>query len=305
MTTNKSYPFKNIGIETTSACNSKCLVCVREEHYKQPVITMSMDLFKKIIIDIHDNHLEEITRFSGMGDPSCDPLLMERLRFCKERAPDLKIGIQTNMAIWGNSFTDAVVEEQLLKHIRFSVLAVTENASKRVYGNPAQAVEARKSIEYFIEKNNNAGHPVQTMIYTLMLEDDDGELDRIKYTYWDLADEFEVWRPHTWSDRMPSLRALQQERRICPQINNFSACIRVNGDLCACSLDINHEIVYGNLQQQSLMEICESSRYKELKELNLAGRIESLPSCLNCTYLNASQDDVLVELKAGTKDRRV
>jgi radical SAM protein with 4Fe4S-binding SPASM domain len=299
------YKFGNIGMEITSLCNSECRVCPRKEQYSQPVLNMDLDLFKKIMIDIHDNKIEEQVRFSGMGDASCDKYLIERLRFCKKRTPNLDLVVLSNMSGWKKTMSDCVINEGLLRKIRFSIFAVTEEFSEEEYGNKSQAGVARKAIEYFIEKNDMAGKPVDTLMYTLSTDKNKDELDRIKEVYWDAVDEFEVWSPHSWSNRMKELRPVQKSRRICPMVESFSASIRVNGDVCPCSLDINHDIVYGNLKDQTIMEVFNSDNYKKLRDMNRAGKIEENSLCHDCTYLNADQGDVLVELKDGSEDRRV
>ena len=72
----QQYQFTNLRIETTSICNSACAVCPREEFYNQRVTTMPMELFKKVAIDLHDNRVTGQVRFSGMGDASCDKMLL-------------------------------------------------------------------------------------------------------------------------------------------------------------------------------------------------------------------------------------
>jgi len=94
-----------------------------------------MDLFEKIIIDIRDNHdLKGMLRTGGMGDASCDKLLLERLRFVRENAPELKVELLSNMERWKPSYTDAIVAENLIAKMRFSVLAYTEESSTKIYG---------------------------------------------------------------------------------------------------------------------------------------------------------------------------
>ena len=77
-----SHSFKYIGIETTTQCNTKCVVCPRHTNYNHPYTSMSMSLFEEIICDIRDNHeIANHIQFGGMGDASVDKFLISSSRF--------------------------------------------------------------------------------------------------------------------------------------------------------------------------------------------------------------------------------
>ncbi len=256
------YKFDQISVEQTSLCNSKCSMCPREHHYDMPVLTMSMDLFEKVVIDLHDNQLVEGINFGGMGDSSCDKYLVERLRFCKERTPNLKIHVLSNMYSWKKRFTDSIIEDRLTEEIRFSIFSIGEKVSTAVYGRRSQGKKAKENIIYFTEKNKKHGSPIKTSLYTLIVPENEEEVPLIKSTYWDMVDEFEVWRPHNWGN-VYNYRSVQQERRMCYRIEDFEVGIKSNGDVCACTMDINHNLKYGNLQSSTLEEIYNSGEYKK------------------------------------------
>ena len=300
-----SFKFKNIGIEVTSICNAKCVICPRETHYKIKPSTMPLKLYKKIVNDLHGNKIEKTVRLSVIGDPSCDKFLIERLRYNKKHASGLDVVVLSNMGAWRNDYTDRIVEEVLLSKMRFSVFAVSEQASLKIYGNKSQAGKARKNIEYFINKNNKKGRPIPTLMYTLLLEDNKNEMDELKKIYYDSMDEFEVWQPHSWSNIFPKLREIKEKRRKCYRIEDFEPSIKFNGDICACSMDINHTIKYGNLSDSTIEEIYNSDSYKYYRDLNREGLIETLDTCRNCSFLNEDENDlsdILLEMKAPHKD---
>ncbi|MEO5345176.1 MAG: SPASM domain-containing protein [Magnetococcus sp. YQC-9] len=293
------HHFRWVAIETTTHCNSNCTVCPHGSLFRQPLSTMSMPLFVKILREIADHHqVDEYIRFGGMGDPSCDSLLIERLRFMQKETPHLQPHVASNMASWKRRFSEAVVAERLLPAMRFSLLGLTLEGSQRVYQRADQGEKARRAIEEFLALNEAAGRPVRTELYTLLLEGDHAEVARIKEVFWDAVDAFEVWRPHSWSNLLPHLRPKQEARRRCGKIGpSPEPVICVNGDLCPCSLDINHELAFGNLENQTIKEIYASEPWKRLLEINARGDIETLSTCTGCTYLNADSSDVLIEHK--------
>jgi radical SAM protein with 4Fe4S-binding SPASM domain len=295
-----AHKFKYIGIETTTVCNAKCVVCPREGHYGHRFGYMPQDLFEKIILDIRENHeLDSLIRFGGMGDSSCDRFLLERLRFIKKHAPEIKVGLSSNMERWKPAFTEAVVSEQLISHMRFSILAYSEEFSEKVYKDSNLALKARGQIDQFIDANNKAGRPIWIEVYTLLLDGMEDDVQKIKDRYWDEADEFEVWKPHAWSNLMPSLRAKQNQRCACKSVTHMDQIlIGVYGDVIPCSMDINYTLSLGSLSTQTLEEVLNGEKCRRLQAQNAAGEIEQNPTCNGCVYLNAESSDVLIASKS-------
>lgn len=294
-----THTFKYIGIETTTICNAKCIVCPREDHYSYRFGYMDQKLFEKIILDIRDNHeLESLIRFGGMGDSSCDRFLLDRLRFVKKEAPQIKVGLSSNMELWKPEFTNAIVEEELISHMRFSILAFTDEFSEKIYKKSTVAQKARSNIDAFIARNDAAGHPIWIEVYTLMMDGMDQDVARIRERYWEAADEFEVWRPHTWSNLFPDLRANQDQRCPCKSVTHMNqVLIGVYGDVIPCSMDINYTLSLGSLRDQTLQEILDGDKCRDLQALNSAGQIETKDTCRGCVYLNADSSEVLLESK--------
>lgn len=294
--------FKYVGIETTTVCNAKCVVCPRENHYGHRFGYMDQKLFEKIILDLHENHVvQSLIRFGGMGDSSCDRFLLDRLRFVKKVAPEIKIGLSSNMELWKPAFTEAVIGEELISHMRFSILAFSEEFSTKVYKKREVAENARRNIDAFIQANEKAGHPIWIEVYTLLMDGMADDVANIKALYWDAADEFEVWRPHTWSNLFPDLRAYQPQRCPCKSVTNMDQImIGVYGDVIPCSMDINYTLSLGSLRDESLEDILTGQKCLDLQRLNAGGEIETNPTCKGCVYLNADSSDVLIESKTHT-----
>ncbi len=297
-----THIFRYIGIETTTHCNSKCVICPRSTSYSYPFKVMDMNLFKKIIYDIRDNHqLKFFCNIGGMGDSSCDPLLIERLRFVKKEAPGLKFGLSSNMAAWKKSYTDIVINEKLASQLRFSLLAHTETGSEKIYGDKKQSLQACNAIDYFIHRNENAGHPINLELYTLAIDGVEPDIEIIKDLYWDKVDGFEVWKPHAWSNLFPHLRGRTKASQPCKSIDGFEhPLIGINGDVIPCSMDINYTLSLGSLKEKTLQQILASENLKRLQKLNSDGNIQTLSTCKGCVYLNIEDSETLLESKVNT-----
>jgi len=76
----KLLGLEDISLETTLNCNSRCLMCYH--YYKKLQGFMSMDLFKKIIDDCHQNGITTVG-LSVYGEPFLDPYFFERVEYLR------------------------------------------------------------------------------------------------------------------------------------------------------------------------------------------------------------------------------
>jgi hypothetical protein len=298
------YELRSLNLETTTICNSKCVVCPHDSLLERPITTMPMNLFEKVMWDVYANHklLGPVGIGAGMGDPSCDKLLIERLSFIRSNMPDYQIEGSSNMALWKREWTDAVIEGRLMDKMRFSLLAYTDAGSLRMYKRTDQAKKACEAFDYFLERNRAAGNPITTEIYTLLLPEDDGDVEGIKARYWDAVDLFEVWRPHSWANLFPGLRELLPGRMRCSKIAAFDLLVCVDGDVTSCTMDINHKNVYGNLINQTIADVFDGEIYRRYHQANLDGRLDDFELCRNCVFINDKKQDVLLETKSRQRD---
>ena len=228
--------------------------------------------------------------------------LIKRLKFVKKNAPELKISLSSNMEVWKPELTKIIVSEVLISSMRFSILAYTPKASNRIYGDNLLTEKARHQIDYFLSANAIAGHPIWTEVYTLMFQDQKGEVEKIKNRYWELVDEFEIWQPHGWSNRYPEFRSKQKNRIKCKSVMEMDQpMIGIQGDFIPCSMDINYKLSLGNIGTNTVEQILDGQKCRELSELNQSGKLEDKPTCKGCVYLNADNSDVLYESKSMRK----
>ena len=57
-----------------------------------------------------------------------------------------------------------------------------------------------------------------------------------------------------------------------------------NGDVPLCANDWEHREKLGNVREQSIREIYNSSRMLEIRELMEQGRFEEIPPCKDCSF---------------------
>ena len=115
-----------------------------------------------------------------------------------------------------------------------------------------------------------------------------GQSDSVQFIedFKDKADQIEIWTPHNWGDTFKYREVKNQAS--CPRIKRDPLQIHVNGDVVACTVDWDSQLVYGNLDTQTLDEVFESELYARLKRDEYDGLI-----CETCDFRNEDKEEVL------------
>ena len=118
----EDYP-PNINIEITSMCNLRCIMCYQSDKSfsnksKGYMGHMEMDVFKKIIDELHQN-VEALT-FASRGEPTLHPKIDEMLKYCEGKFLGLKLN--TNATL----LTEKKIHNLLSSDLQSLVLSIDE-----------------------------------------------------------------------------------------------------------------------------------------------------------------------------------
>ena len=72
--------------------------------------------------------------------------------------------------------------------------------------------------------------------------------------------------------------------RVCPYLF-YSLCVNSDGTVSACLMDWNHQLLIGDLKCQSLWEIWNGQRLREMRENHLMLQRGTYHTCRNCGQL--------------------
>lgn len=68
---------------------------------------------------------------------------------------------------------------------------------------------------------------------------------------------------------------------ICRHLWNYTM-ILFNGDVSACCIDFNGQLIMGNIKQSNIVEIWKGSKYQEMRNMFLNQKYNSISLCKNC-----------------------
>ena len=101
-----------VQIETTSACNARCVFCFRGSRNGSPAVpakTMTDEVFRKIVDENPSNNYILYL----LGDPLCDPKLPERVAYIREKNVRAEIFFHTNGGLLTTEKIDALIDAGL------------------------------------------------------------------------------------------------------------------------------------------------------------------------------------------------
>ena len=209
-----------------------------------------------------------------------DPLLEPRLR---EILSKIKVkNWKTQTTIYA-SMHNANIEE--MKHIIDD--GTLDNLMVSFYGSEFQPgldneKAARKLDEIIWYRNSMCRKkPIVTMQWIADLE------GKERLNAWDgIADGIQVVPFDTFHGTITEPRnrtkGHNQERKPCARLwNSFN--VHSNGNVVPCCIDYSEEIVLGNMNEQSALEIWNSDQFNELREMHMQKRFSEISLCRDCT----------------------
>lgn len=298
-------------IETTNACNMKCVMCPRTTMMNRSVKTMEMDIFQKIIDQIKpfsqeqwqkwqnfaennyhisrrsmsENHfflyvISRVLALYGYGDPLLDKNITKRIKLLnKKKIPSYfscnpaNINIEKSLAIF----------ESGLDYIKYSIDSVNDLQHKAIRGQASNFTESYTKIIRLLELKEKYKYKTTIVITMLNLNRPDQE------------DEFEILKAaFKGRDVYIYLKSQDQQwyQDVCHGTKSVhwiefcqfpwsSMTIKSNGEAVQCVMDYNNEIILGDVRNESLQSIWNGIKYKNFRKdhFNLTDGMKCTERC--------------------------
>lgn len=229
----------------------------------RPQGMMSMKLFESLVDQAIGLGVETVSIF-GFGEPLMDHLLAERVRYCTRRM--LKTFITTNAAMLTPDVTRELMDAGLTD-IRFSVHGLTEEEYEKFHKG-LKYTTVMSNIEGFLWLNRHVTTNVTVMLTNGHKPE---QVDEIKRFWERQVDYLEIWKPHGWAGRQ-KYRKDTQEYRKC--FRPFSGPIQVQWDgmIIPCCFMTDAEVVLGDANKDSLLDILKGEPYNEFRAKHESGK---------------------------------
>jgi radical SAM protein with 4Fe4S-binding SPASM domain len=265
----------HIIIEGTAKCNLFCPMCPRELAYFPPK-DMELELFSKIVAEGKD-YLEFVVPFGG-GEPLLGKDIFRMISLCRDHG--IRAWISTN----GTVMDEKRARELLLSGLDYIIFAF-DGATPEVYEKiriGADFQKVRENIFTFLKVKKELGSKVFTIVQMVRMKGNEHEVEAFK-RLWNVdgIDEVRVKedevREHP--DALPVVSGGHREP--CPILWRGPLYVRYDGEAFPCCYAFREESL-GNLKQQTLAELWNSSLMVHMREAHHNGNLSAFPVCQTC-----------------------
>ncbi len=298
-------------IETTNACNMRCEMCPRTTMMTRPIVNLDMETYKRIIDqiepfpeqkwqewenfaqqyygispdDMSENHfflyiIPKVLVLHGYGDPLLDKDMPERVRLLSKK--NIISYFSCNPA---NINIEKMVEmlENGLGYVKYSIESVDDLRHKQVRGSASDFTHSYDKILYLLDIKKKFHYKTTIVITMLNLGKpwQEEEFQKLKEAFRDLdvylylKSQDQQW----YSDNKLATKSIHWSE-FC-QFPWSSMSIKSNGEAAMCVEDFNNEIILGDAKKESLEDIWNGEKYRQLRldHFNLTGGIKCTEQC--------------------------
>ena len=290
-------------LQTKTGCNAECLICPQKKIKNMfPDKAMSNELYQKIVLQcVSENNLRGVG-FVLHNEPLTDPTLFEKIRYFREK---IKSNAMTFFVTNGTLLTSQKAEEILKSGL--DALHISCNGFGK---QDFEAVNQGKSWEDFKENIENFLSldlsRIAVMISVVRSNLYKAELEKA-IKYWrsrglqcfihsinnrgGLVDNYARYaRPlenEKWPVRLRK-RMVKKILKCCPY-PFLQMSVLATGECLICTHDWSRKQIIGNLNQQTIHEVWNGSKMRELRLKHLQGKAREIPACQYCdVYENAA-----------------
>ena len=274
-----------IQLEVTNNCNLRCPTCANKTMTRKRGF-MSMELFKKAIDQSTELGVKQLGMYTR-GEPLLHPKIFEMLEYIT--IGDLKVNLSTNGLALTKEMTKKIVFSGLFKML-FSVDGYTKDVyEKHRVGSDFQKV--LDNIKYFKKfRDFNKKIPQPLIIIRGMVT---------KYTQGKSKEYIDFWGPY--ADAITQY-VVQNEAGQAKEVIDFAVgkqiinpklrdpcpllftnlLVNWDGKVTCCCVDFNEDLIVGDLNKESLLDIWNGEKMKHFRKLHIEKRFDEMPLCGKC-----------------------
>jgi len=298
--------------ETTNHCNMTCIFCPRTTLMTRDISWIDDQTFESVLdqMSTHsESDLEEFWKFikeeygitfseksenafyfyivsrclilHGYGEPLVDKNIVTRVQACTDRnIPTYFSCVPANLSV---KRAQSIMEAGL-SVLKVSIDGLDDDTAKNARGRHNNFDKAYQTILEVLELKKEKGY--KTLIVPCMIALGESEDHKAKHKkFMDLWEGKDVYayvksQDNRWYYEEDSQMENKShyEQQYC-EFPWTSMSVMAEGDVVPCCNDYNNEMKLGNVKEQSIQEIWEGDKYKQLREWHLKGNFPKGHKC--------------------------
>lgn len=265
----------HLQLETTSVCNAACCFCPYPIMQRAKGL-MPMPLFERIIADAATVPLIDRISLVGLGEPTLDRFLVQRIEAVRRSMAAIWLDVVTNGSLLTRKLIDQLIAAGLTQ------LSISLNAVTREKRRAIMQLDDFDRVVEMCHYAIAAGAGRMKVVVKGLNEKDLMEAG-------DLAQFAETWGERAflhlegnWAGSMRKARIPMAEacHRALSQIM-----VLWDGRVSLCCFDAEGAEILGDLRTQTLREVFNGGRALEIRTAHAEGRRAEIPLCAGCTTI--------------------
>ncbi|MEK6589443.1 MAG: radical SAM protein [Nitrospinota bacterium] len=288
-------PFK-VTIEITNACNSNCIMCPRQS-MTRPVKNMDFDLYRKIIDDCGRTGVKIIQPFN-FGEPLMHYKFGDFIRYAKGHTKS-RVQISTNASMLDYERGMEILDSGL-DRINIDIDGFTKYTYERIRKN-LDFDAVIENTERFIELKKRLKKNIFITISIIHMKETLGEIGEFKKYWRKRVDRVLDVKYNTWIGSVEDRNASANTGIIPTSPRKFNCPCKMlwdqmvilqDGRVALCCLDYNGEVIIGDMQNESIIEVWNGMPLKLLRQKQIELRFDEISICRGCNqyiYMEGTQ----------------
>ncbi len=292
----------NIQVEVSSLCNAKCIYCAhsKPDHGGVWQGNMTMELFDKVICDIKEfPQKPKLMETFMFGEPLINPLLPEMIARAKKENVVEQIAFTTNGLLFTHDKVDELMKCGGVDIIRISLQGLSADAYYRTCGIKIDFESFVENLKYLYEHKNKC--QIRMKIADIALKNEENGERRFEEIFGKIADsifiehiiplfkgvDYDLIDKNINRTVMEGREGIKTDyiHKVCHR-PFFKVRVAANGLVTSCCCDTPHDVVYGDINNESLYSIWNGEKHRAFLRMQLEGKRFMHSSCKDCVAAN-------------------
>lgn len=272
---------RHIFLETTSACNLKCKICPRTAG-DTLIGHMNFELFKKIV-DEAKKYGPRTFCLHLFGEPLLAPRFIDEVYYIKQANPKNSIVLTTNGTLLNEKIAEAMIKAPVDK-IAVSFMSAQKEKYAELTGLDFM-LQVEENVKKLIDlKGKNKSIKPKIIIRLILEEHNQEKVEIFKNKWRDKKVIVEIRQAHNYGGNVKfgKIRDKKINKRWPCYHFWLSPAIHWNGDFSVCCNDYARQAVLGNIKNQTINELWNSSSMLEFRAAQLKRNFKTPVICENC-----------------------
>ncbi|MHC4399616.1 MAG: radical SAM/SPASM domain-containing protein [Planctomycetota bacterium] len=271
--TRASFP-PIVRVETTNACNAKCIICPHKE-MQRPVRRMDDELFGRIIDECGENRCREV-HLHNFGEPLIDKKLEDRVRFAKKRGIP-KVKIFSNGSLLNEKRARGLIEAGL-DEIKISFDGATREEFERIRA-PLKFDTVVNNVKGLVALRNEMKASLTIRVACCSTSDRNATMQSLE----EIVDGFSFGKVHNWAVSDAQLPHQGKVRKPCSRLwRTFT--VLSGGAVSLCCLDYDGQLILGTLADgATIRDVWSGAAYADVRRRHKNARQAEIDLCNGCT----------------------